>query len=305
MFCLKQEIKQKKTLLAGLMVLCLVLGCLSPVGKVNVRAQEDPQVSEETPYNPSGEMSEEDLQDDLYDEEDEEDPDLETEEKEEEVPTIKPVTPGIKPPVKPIEKKTENTVILRDEAARNIRYTPGTISKGEFATPIWNQHKIWGKHSSASRHGCGICVAAMALRLNGVKATPNTVLKQTRRSVRRCRSLKPREAVKVMKKNHIKTNLVNTRSFSRNQCSMIMKAALNDGKMIMALVHGYPFSNNIHWVLVTGYNGKGKVVVANSGDGNRNFCKRKHKQYHLVTLKKIRNKLVRHNRNYSAFIIVG
>jgi len=307
MLFMKQKNRQKKTLLTGLIALCLVLGCLSPVGTVNLRAQEYGEISQEIPDNHTETMPEEDFADDLHNEEDEENQDPETEELIEEKQVNKPVNPssGIKPAVKPAEKKTQKTVVLEDEADQDVRYTPRTISKGKYATPIWNQHKIWGKHSSASRHGCGICVAAMALRLNGVDATPNTVLKQAKRSVRRCRSLKPREAVKVLKKNHIKTNLVNSRSFSRKQCSMIIKSALNDGKMVMALVTGYPYSNNIHWVLVTGYNSKGKVVVANSSNGNRNFCKRKHRQYHLVTLKQLRKKLVRHNRNYSAFIIVG
>ena len=84
-----------------------------------------------------------------------------------------------------------------------------------------------------------------------------------------------------------------------------MKNALDKGKMVMALVRGKPFSNNTHWVLIVGYDTKGRIVVANSSYGNRNRCKKTKKQYHLVNWKQIQKKIIRDSINYSAFIIVG
>ena len=186
-----------------------------------------------------------------------------------------------------------------------VSYTADTISKGGYSTPIWKQHSIWKKRSSASRHGCGICVTSMALQLSGVPSSPNRVLKQTNRSERRCQSLKPKQAVKVLKKNHVVAKPVNTKAYSRKQCVNMMKNALDKGKMVMALVRGKPFSNNTHWVLIAGYDIKGRIVVANSSYGNRNYCKKTRKQYHLVNWKQIQKKIIRDSINYSAFIIVG
>ncbi|MBQ6392267.1 MAG: C39 family peptidase [Eubacterium sp.] len=186
-----------------------------------------------------------------------------------------------------------------------VTYTANTISKGGYSTTIWKQHSIWKKRSSASRHGCGICVTSMALQLSGVLSSPNRVLKQTNRSERSCQSLKPKQAVKILKKNHVAVKPVNTKAYSRKQCMIIMKNALDKGKMVMALVRGKPFSNNTHWVLIVGYDTKGRIVVANSSYGNRNRCKKTKKQYHLVNWKQIQKKIIRDSINYSAFIIVG
>ncbi len=186
-----------------------------------------------------------------------------------------------------------------------VSYTADTISKGGYSTPIWKQHAIWKKRSSASRHGCGICVTSMALQLSGVPSSPNQVLKQTNRSMKRCKSLKPNQAVKVLKKNHVNVKPVDTRGFSRKQCVTIMKDALDNGKVVMSLVRGKPFSNNTHWVLIVGYDNKGRIVVANSSYGNQNYCKKAKKQYHLVNWKQIQKKIIRDSVNYSAFIIVG
>lgn len=211
-------------------------------------------------------------------------------------------TPSV--PVNPAEPADSVSPI--DPVEDNyVTYTANRVSKGGYSTPIWKQHSIWKKRSSASRHGCGICVTSMALQLSGVSSSPNRVLKQTNRSMRRCQSLKPGQAVKVLKKNHVNVKPVNTRSYSRRQCAAIMKGALDQGKMVMALVRGKPFSNNTHWVLVVGYDKNGQIVVANSSYGNRNCCKKAKKQYHLVNWKQIQKKIVRDSINYSAFLIVG
>lgn len=186
-----------------------------------------------------------------------------------------------------------------------VSYTANTVSRGGFTTPIWKQHSIWSKQSSASRHGCGICVASMALQLNGVHSSPNRILRQTNRSIKNCQSLKPRQAVKVLRKNHVAGKLVNTKAFTRKQCVNIMKNSLDKGKVVMSLVRGKPFSNGTHWVLIVGYDKKGRVVVANSSYGNRGTCVRTKKQYHLVNWKQIQKKIIRDSVNYSAFIIVG
>ncbi|GEM_PF-4199818 len=214
---------------------------------------------------------------------------------------IKPENPSVPVyppyPVDPADGTTDKDKL--------VTYTAATVSKGGYSTPIWKQHAIWKKRSSASRHGCGICVTSMALQLSGVPSNPNMVLKQTNRSMKRCKSLKPNQAVKVLKKNHVNVRPVNTRAFSRKQCVDIMKEALDNGKVIMTLVRGKPFSNNTHWVLIVGYDQKGRIVVANSSYGNRNYCKKTRKQYHLVNWKQIQKKIIRDSANYSAFIIVG
>ena len=231
-----------------------------------------------------------------YTEEEPNDPEAEyTEEPEVPVVPVYPVNP-----VNPVNPSNGNTT-----GSNLVTYTAATISKGGYSTPIWKQHSIWKKRSSASRHGCGICVTSMALQLSGVPSSPNRVLKQTNRSENRCQSLKPKQAVKVLKKNHVAVKPVNTRAYSRKQCMYIMKNALNKGKMVMALVRGKPFSNNTHWVLIVGYDAKGRIVVANSSYGNRNRCKKTRKQYHLVNWKQIQKKIIRDSINYSAFIIVG
>ncbi len=186
-----------------------------------------------------------------------------------------------------------------------VGFTPNTITKGNYVTPIWNQHVFWKKKSSAARHGCGICVTAMALNLNGVRATPNTVLKETKRTRKRCPSLKPKQAIKVLKKHKLGSVLINTKAYSKPQNIAIMKNALDNGKVVMALVRGYPFSDNIHWVLLTGYDSNGLVVVANSSNGHKKTCLINKKQYHLVTWDQIQMKLIQDSKNYSAFIIVG
>ncbi len=190
-------------------------------------------------------------------------------------------------------------------APKTVGFTPYTITKGNYVTPIWNQHVFWKKRSSAARHGCGICVTAMALNLSGIPANPNTVLKETKRSQKRCASLKPPQALKAIKKHGLDAVLINTKAYSKSQNIAIMKNALDNGKLVMALVRGKPFSGGTHWVLLTGYDTNGLVVVANSSNGNRKTCLINKKQYHLVTWKQIQKKLIRDSKKYSAFIIVG
>lgn len=186
-----------------------------------------------------------------------------------------------------------------------VHYAPRMISKGLNATPIWEQHTIWSKKSSAARHGCGICTTAMVLNLNGVATTPNIVLKENKRKINKCKAFKPKEILPYIRSKGIAAFNFNTRKLSRKQSVNIMNTALRNGKTVMLMTCGYPFSSNYHWVLLTGFNKSGRIVVANSSYGGRNVCKIRKKQYQLVTWKQISKTIVRDSKRWSSFIVIG
>ncbi|MBR5047159.1 MAG: hypothetical protein IKX76_02870 [Eubacterium sp.] len=306
--------KHRTGFLAGRLILaCLVLLFLMSVNPLKAGARHYDDYQDDSP--PAGyqnsDYADTDEQEDLSDPEESLDPDNQEEATEPDNPEIPEESQGSEDPADPAAPSVpvNPSLPVQPETpsgkASLVTYTANTISKGGYSTTIWKQHSIWGKRSSASRHGCGICVASMALQLSGVPTNPNRVLKQTNRSIRRCKSLKPRQAVRVLKKNHVDVKPVNTKLYSRKQCVGIMKDALDKGKMVMALVRGRPFSNNTHWVLIAGYDQKGRIVVANSSYGNQKRCMKTKKQYHLVNWKQIQKKIVRDSINYSAFLIVG
>ena len=186
-----------------------------------------------------------------------------------------------------------------------VTYTATSITKGKYTTKIWNQHQIWPTTARAAYSGCGICCLAMALKLSGVKTSPTKVLHQTGRTLKHCIPIVAKPAMRCLKKNKVKCSCVSTQKYSRAQCMKKIKSALIKGKMVMACVKGNPFSSGIHWVLLTGYNTEGKIVVANSSHGFKNVCIRTKKQYHVVTDRQVMIRLVRSKAKWSNFIIIG
>ncbi|MDO4977484.1 MAG: C39 family peptidase [Eubacteriales bacterium] len=186
-----------------------------------------------------------------------------------------------------------------------VTYEPYSITKGNYTTPIWRQQVFWPKKSSAARSGCGYCCVAMALKLSGVtKADPQMVLKDAKRTVRRAGPLKAKKAVTIFKKHGVPATQYSTQSLGRSRAGALIKASLDQGKMVMALVRGGQFSGGNHWVLLTGYDQHKKIVVANSSLGTKKYCKKAKLQYHLVTLNLMKKTLIP-NGKWNGFVVIG
>lgn len=155
-------------------------------------------------------------------------------------------------------------------------YTGRVVKLGDKSTTIWDQHKRHGEWAEVlSKHGCGICCAAMANNLKNNK--PTTPEKLIELAVKKLGKKKKGEMyaistagiVTILKEMGCKAHRVLVTSSNHDEVKKQIKEALKAAKPVICWTHprvtGDPFANGHHYVLAVGYNKDGEIIVANSG----------------------------------------
>ena len=140
---------------------------------------------------------------------------------------------------------------------------------------VFNQHKLSGTyHKEISSNGCGACCTAFALILQGKKIAPAEIIKKGislwGKWPRACLISAPGIAT-IIKKYGYNAKYYAVTTKNKADIKRTIHAALMAGKQVICWTDdnghkGDPFSDGEHYVMAVGYNAKGKIVVANSGN---------------------------------------
>ena len=140
---------------------------------------------------------------------------------------------------------------------------------------VVNQHKQSGSYAKdISSNGCGACCTAFALTLQGKKVTPADVLRKGislwGKWPRAC-LISAQGIATIIKKYGYEAKYYAVTTKNKADIKRTIHAALMSGKQVICWTDDNnrkcdPFSANEHYVMAVGYNAKGKIVVANSGN---------------------------------------
>lgn len=160
-------------------------------------------------------------------------------------------------------------------AGNTVTVSGSKVSINGRTLTVFNQHKLSGTyHKEISSNGCGACCTAFALILQGKKVAPAEIIKKGislwGKWPRACLISAQGIATIIKKYGYTATYRAVT---TKNKASIKrdIHAALMAGKQVICWTDdnghkGDPFSGGEHYVLAVGYNAKGKIVVANSGN---------------------------------------
>ena len=140
---------------------------------------------------------------------------------------------------------------------------------------VFNQHKQTGAYAKdISKNGCGACCTAFALILQGKKVTAADVIKRGislwGKWPRSC-LLSAQGIATIIKKYGHEAKYYAVTTKNKTDIKRMIHAALMAGKQVICWTDdngfkGDPFSSGEHYVMAVGYNARGKIVVANSGN---------------------------------------
>lgn len=148
------------------------------------------------------------------------------------------------------------------------------ITINEKTLTVFNQHKLKGTYAkNISLNGCGICCTTFALILQGKKITPAEVIKKAislwgkwPKSI----LISSQGIATIIKKYGYEAKHYNITSKNESSIKATIHQALMTGKQVICWTTNIdkkdPFSNEQHYVIAIGYNSKGQIVVANSGN---------------------------------------
>lgn len=160
-------------------------------------------------------------------------------------------------------------------ASKTVKVSGSKVTINGRTLTVFNQHKLSGSYASnLSSNGCGACCTAFALALQGKKVTPADVIRKGislwGKWPRACLISAPGIATIIKKYGYTATYRAVTKK-NKADIKRTIHAALMAGKQVICWTDdnghkGDPFSGGEHYVMAVGYNAKGKIVVANSGN---------------------------------------
>ena len=160
-------------------------------------------------------------------------------------------------------------------ANKTVTVSGSKVAINGKSLTVFNQHKQTGDYAKdISNNGCGACCTAFALILQGKKVTAADVVKKGislwGKWPRAC-LISAQGIQTLIKKYGCTATYYAVTKANKGSIRSVIDKALKAGKQVICWTDdnghkGDPFAAGEHYVMAVGYDAKGRVVVANSGN---------------------------------------